>query len=218
MACCHPPHWAGPSKHGVTGETGGGVASPQKSRELNKPPSAHTGISFHSAQAYRQLQKKFFFHPTKKEEEVVAQSCSGSVQIFLSNPLTWLDYFFYSFSSIKLSFSRLLSCRCSVCANVFTLCFTAHLSPLMALWSLHPSIWQYLCSALLLSSHLLLVLVVMPTGCLVKLFGFKIFLMNQSEGKRHFWTFLLSVGSKEGASSNLVSLSPTANGLHLLGR
>lgn len=41
-----PLVWAGPSG-AVTGETGGGVASPQKSSELNKPPSTHKDfISF----------------------------------------------------------------------------------------------------------------------------------------------------------------------------
>lgn len=47
-AHCHSPHFSRQVPlAAVTGETGGGVASPQKSSELNKPPGKHKNcISF----------------------------------------------------------------------------------------------------------------------------------------------------------------------------
>lgn len=149
-----PLVWAGPSA-AVTGETGGGVASPQKSGELNKPPLQHTRILFHSVCAHGQLQKKFL-HCTEKEEEVVTQSCPGSVQIFLSSSLTRL-FFSYSSSISLLSLAHLLYSRRPASANVFTLCFTAHLSALKAARPLFLSVRPCLCSrSLSESSHLLL--------------------------------------------------------------
>lgn len=106
------------------------------------------GFHFIQCALTGQLQKKFFFH-TKNEEEVVAQSCSGSVQIFLSSSLTWL------FSSPSLpSLFYLLSCCGSACANVFPLCFMVHPSALTAARSLFPAVcpcpaiclWACLCS------------------------------------------------------------------------
>lgn len=88
-----PLVWTGPSA-AVTGGTGGGVASPQKSSELNKPPF-HTHkdfISLHSACAHRRLQKTFFFQAEKKKERRGSRypSGSGRVQISLSSRLTRL--------------------------------------------------------------------------------------------------------------------------------
>lgn len=56
--------WAGPNS-AVTGETGGGVASPQKSSELNKPPGEHSDFISFTVRLW-QLQKKFFFQHPKR--------------------------------------------------------------------------------------------------------------------------------------------------------
>ena len=100
-----PLVWSGPSG-AVTGETGGGVASPQKSSELNKPPSIHQ-ILIHSVCAYRQLQKKFFFQAKKRRG-----SCLTKLLWQCANlPFGLLDStIFYSFCVTLLSFSYLLSC------------------------------------------------------------------------------------------------------------
>lgn len=96
-----PPLWAGPSDE-VTGETGVGVASPQKSSELNKPPRKHKDFISFSPRS-QAAPKEVLLPHTKKEEEVVSQSCSGSAQIFLSRSLTRL-FFIPSPSSLSLSF------------------------------------------------------------------------------------------------------------------
>lgn len=69
VARCHPPH------RSVTGETGGGVASPQKCSGLNE----HKGLISFSVRSSKS---------PEKEEEVISQSCSGKVQIFLSSSWT----------------------------------------------------------------------------------------------------------------------------------
>lgn len=94
-----PLVWAGPSI-AVTGETGVGVASPQKSSELNKPPSTHKDFISFSVCLWAAPKEVPLPH-TKKEEEVVTQSCSGSVQIFLSSSLTWLVFFIPSPPSLS---------------------------------------------------------------------------------------------------------------------
>lgn len=159
---CPPLVWAGPSS-AVTGETGGSVASPQKSSELNKPPNKHTDfISF-----------SVCLRAAPKEVPLPHRKRRGSRYTKLlwqcaNLPFQLLDStIFCSCSCITLlSFSHLLSSCRSACANVFTLCFIAHLSALIALRSLFLSVCLCLCSFLLsLSSHLLLGLVVMPTCC-----------------------------------------------------
>lgn len=79
----------------VTGATGPGVASPQKSSALNKSPNIAGG--FHFIQRLRAALKEVLL-PHKKqkktEKEVVTQWSSGSVQIFLCCYLTWLFFLF----------------------------------------------------------------------------------------------------------------------------
>lgn len=156
-----PLVWAGPSS-AVTGETGGGVASPQKSSELNKPPSTHKDfISF--SVCLRAAPKDVLLPHTKKRR---GSRYTKLLWQRANLPFQLLDLtIFYSFSSISLlSFAHLLSSRRSACANVFTLCFIAHLSALMALWSVFLSVCLCLSSLLLLpSSHLLLALAVRQT-------------------------------------------------------
>lgn len=117
-----PLVWQCPSS-AVTGETGCSLASPQKSGELNKPPGKHK-ISF--TLCSWATPKEVLLPPSKKEQEVVSQSRSGSLQIFPSSSLTWL--FFYSFAFIAvLSFSRLLSCSASAYASVSFLSLVSQL-------------------------------------------------------------------------------------------
>lgn len=80
----------------VTGATGHGVASPQKSSALNKSPNIAGG--FHFIQRLRAALKEVLL-PHKKgkkktEKEVVTQWSSGSVQIFLCCYLTWQFFLF----------------------------------------------------------------------------------------------------------------------------
>lgn len=79
-----PLVWQCPSR-AVTGETGCSLASPQKSGELNKPPGKHK-ISF--TLCSWATPKEVLLPPSKKEQEVVSQSRSGSLQIFPSSSLT----------------------------------------------------------------------------------------------------------------------------------
>lgn len=125
----------------VTGETGCSLASPQKSGELNKPPGKHK-ISF--TLCSWATPKEVLLPPPKKEQEVVSQSRSGSLQIFPSSSST----IFYSFTFIAvLLFSRLLSCSAS--AYCKRLVFIARLSAVMALCSLlAPSVSFSCCSAI----------------------------------------------------------------------
>lgn len=117
-----PLVWAGPSV-AVTGETGGGVASPQKSSELNKPPSKHKDfISF--SVCLQAAPKEVLLPHTKKEEEVVAQSCSGSVQIFLSSSLTRL---FFIPSPLFLSPPLVMSF--GLCKRLHALLYCSSISP-----------------------------------------------------------------------------------------
>ena len=65
-----PLVWAGPSS-AVTGETSGGVASPQKSSDLNKPPSEHKDFISFSVRL-QAAPKEVLLPHKKKKEEVVA--------------------------------------------------------------------------------------------------------------------------------------------------
>lgn len=90
-----PLVWQCPSS-AVTGETGCSLASPQKSGELNKPPGKHK-ISF--TLCSWATPKEVLLPPSKKEQEVVSQSRSGSL------PAPWLDYFFIPSPSLLSSHS-----------------------------------------------------------------------------------------------------------------
>lgn len=115
-----PLVWAGPSDE-VTGETDGGVASPQKSSELNNPPRKHK--DFISFSPRSRAAPKEVLLPPSKEEEVVSQSCSGSVQIFLSSSLTRL---FFILSPPSLSTSFLLSF--GLCKHLHVLLYCSSIS------------------------------------------------------------------------------------------
>lgn len=94
-----PLVWAGPSG-AVTGETGGGVASPQKSSALNKPPSTHKDfISF--SVCLRAALKEVLLPHTKKRRG--SRYTKLLWQQSANLPLPLLDLtIFYSLSSITL--------------------------------------------------------------------------------------------------------------------
>lgn len=93
-----PLVWAGPSG-AVTGETGGGVASPQKSSELNKPPSTQDFISF--SVCLRAAPKEVLPPHTKKRR---GSRYTKLLWQRANLPFQLLDLtIFYSFSSISLS-------------------------------------------------------------------------------------------------------------------
>lgn len=94
-----PLVWAGPSG-AVTGETGGGVASPQKSSALNKPPSTHKYFISFSVCLWAAL-KEVLLPRTKKRRG--SRYTKLLWQQSANLPLPLLDLtIFYSLSSITL--------------------------------------------------------------------------------------------------------------------
>lgn len=138
--------WADPNS-AVTGETGGGVASPQKSSERNKPSKHNDFISFNVR--LWAAPKEVLLPTPKKKRKLLHKAALAMCKSSFPASLQGCFYFFFSIT--LLSFSHLFSCCCSACANVFTLCFIGHLSALMALWSVflsvHVSVLFYCCSA-----------------------------------------------------------------------
>lgn len=122
--------WAGPNA-AVTRETGGGVASPQKSSGLNKPQR----LNFIQCASVGSSKRRSSSN-TRKEEEVVSQSCSGNVQIFC----TGLFLFLLLHHSVQTSSRSALLLICQpewLCGLSFFL--SAHVSVLCYCVTVKPS-------------------------------------------------------------------------------